>query len=472
MLFNTYTFGIFLFVVFTGYWLLKLKAPRLQNTWLLLSSYCFYSFWDYRFLFLLIFSTVLDFITGQQIKNAAKPFHKKGWLWLSIVLNVGLLGVFKYYNFFIESFMDLSASIGIQSHISSLNIILPVGISFYTFHGLSYVIDIYRSKIEPEQNWIDYGLFVSFFPLLVAGPIERATHLLPQLKTEREFSVTTATEGLRQFLWGLFKKVAIADFCAIYVNDIFGNIETQSSANLLMGAFFFAFQIYGDFSGYSDMAIGTAKLFNIQLLNNFNYPYFSVNIAEFWRRWHISLSSWFKDYVYIPLGGSKGSKYIQIRNVLIIFLLSGFWHGANWTFVCWGLLNALFFIPLLLTNNHATKQNLGLSFNELFSIFKTFILTSFAWILFRSNSLYDFWLYIKRLFSFEGAILPSQLPPSLVILILLMLIIEWRQQHLITVFHQFEKRYNRATRWTVYYGIILMLIVFGAKEQNFIYFQF
>src|SRR5918993_1069168 len=340
MYFNSIDFAIFLPIVFILYWFVFRKL-RFQNVLLILSSYLFYGWWDWRFLFLLFFSTLLDYFSGIQIYNAHSKQLKKLWLWTSVTINLGFLAFFKYYNFFIDSLIDT----GINIQPSTLQFILPVGISFYTFHGLSYVIDIYQNRIKAEKSFIDYALFVSFFPLLVAGPIERATHLLPQLKRPRSFDYSKAVDGLRQILWGLFKKVVIADNCAVIANTVFDGSGNYPGSAHVIGAIFFAFQIYCDFSGYSDIAIGTARLFGIDLLRNFSYPYFSRNIAEFWRRWHISLSSWFRDYLYIPLGGSKGGTWIKIRNTLLIFLVSGFWHGANWTFIAWGLLNALYIIP-------------------------------------------------------------------------------------------------------------------------------
>src|SRR5688572_22364742 len=347
MYFNSIEFAIFLPIVFILYWFV-FRNLKWQNSLLIISSYFFYGWWDWRFLFLLFFSTLLDYYSGIKIFEAQSKKFKKVWLWTSVTINLGFLAFFKYYNFFIDSLIDT----GINIQPSSLQLILPVGISFYTFHGLSYVIDIYYNRIKPEYNFVTYALFVSFFPLLVAGPIERATHLLPQLKHERQFNYLQSVDGLRQILWGLFKKIVIADNCATYANLIFNNSEQYSGSTLLLGAIFFAFQIYGDFSGYSDIALGTARLFGVELLQNFAFPYFSRDIGEFWRRWHISLSSWFKDYVYIPLGGSNGGTWLKIRNVFVIFLLSGFWHGANWTFIVWGLLNACFFIPLLLTGSN------------------------------------------------------------------------------------------------------------------------
>ena len=329
MLFNSVAFAIFLPIVFILYWILANKGHKIQNLLLLAASLYFYASWDWRFLLLLITSIILGYFSGALINNSVNERQRKFWLWTSILFNLGFLGFFKYFNFFAESFSDALGLLGINAGVSTLNIILPVGISFYTFHGLSYIIDIYNRKIQPERNFINYSLFVSYFPLLVAGPIERATHLLPQIDKARAFDYSNAANGLRQILWGLFKKIVIADNCAQYANIIFNNHQDHSGSTLLIGALLFTFQIYGDFSGYSDIALGVSRLFGIELLRNFAYPYFSRDIAEFWRRWHISLSSWFRDYVYIPLGGSRGGIWMKIRNTFAIFLLSGFWHGAN-----------------------------------------------------------------------------------------------------------------------------------------------
>src|ERR1700712_2625170 len=309
MLFNSLSFAYFLPIVFIIYWVLEKQSLKYQNIALLIASYYFYSCWDYRFLFLLIFSTLLDYFTGIKMSESKTSGTRKFWFCLSVCINLGFLGIFKYYDFFALSFADALGHLGLKVQVSTLNVILPVGISFYTFHGLSYVIDIYKGKNKPERNFIDYSLFVSFFPLLVAGPIERATHLLPQIKKKRHFNYDQAMDGFYQILWGLFKKIVIADSCALYANDIFDHHQDMNSFSLILGAIYFAFQIYGDFSGYSDIALGTSKLLGIDLLRNFNYPYFSRDIAEFWRRWHISLSSWFRDYLYIPLGGSKGGTW-------------------------------------------------------------------------------------------------------------------------------------------------------------------
>jgi len=482
MLFNSINFAIFLPTVFILYWFSTKGNLRFQNILLLVSSYFFYACWDWRFLFLLIFSTLLDYFTGIKMSDAENQNSKKFWFWLSISVNLGFLGVFKYYNFFAESFAKALDNIGLQINPWTLKVILPVGISFYTFHGLSYVIDIYKGRIKAEKNFIDYSVFVSFFPLLVAGPIERATHLLPQIQRKRAFDYTKAVDGLRQILWGLFKKVVIADQCAAYANQIFNNSTDYSGSTLVLGAVFFTFQIYGDFSGYSDIALGTARLFGIELLRNFAFPYFSRDIAEFWRRWHISLSTWFRDYLYIPLGGSKGGTWMKVRNTFIIFLVSGFWHGANWTFIVWGLLNALYIMPSIIFNTN--RNNLEIvakgkylpGLKDLFSIGITFSLTVFAWIFFRAANVTHAFNYISEIFSSSLFTIPNfpgiKKAVSIVFLTVIFLIIEWfgrEQQYAIA---NLGVKWNKKLRWAFYYGIILIIFYFTGKEQQFIYFQF
>lgn len=412
------------------------------------------------------------------MEEAQNQAHKKTWFWLSVIVNLGFLGVFKYYNFFADSFATALSGIGIQTNFWTLKVILPVGISFYTFHGLSYVIDIYKGRIQAERNIITYSLFVSFFPLLVAGPIERATHLLPQIKKKRFFNYTNALEGLRQIIWGLFKKVVIADNCAKFANTIFDNSADYSGSTLVLGAVFFAIQIYGDFSGYSDIALGTARLFGIDLLRNFAFPYFSRDIAEFWRRWHISLSSWFRDYLYIPLGGSKGGNIMKIRNTLIIFLISGFWHGANWTFIIWGLLNALYIMPSILFKTNrinldiVAQGKLFPSLKELFSIGITFSLTVFAWIFFRAESVEDAVQFISGIFSKSLFSIPTIRPTDLLILIFVFFMIEWFGREKQFALANLEMCFPKFLRWVIYYAILLALFYFGGSEQQFIYFQF
>lgn len=482
MLFNSLNFALFLPIVFVLYWFIANKSLRIQNLLLLFASYFFYSCWDWRFLFLLIFSTVLDFITGLKMESAKDSFSKKVWFWLSVIINLGFLGVFKYYNFFAESFANALSNIGFQVNFWTLKIILPVGISFYTFHGLSYVIDIYKNRIKAERNFIDYSLFVSFFPLLVAGPIERATHLLPQIISKREFNYSKAVDGMRQILWGLFKKIVIADQCAQFANIIFNSSAHHSGSSNFVGALFFTFQIYCDFSGYSDIALGTARLFGFELLRNFSYPYFSRDIAEFWRRWHISLSSWFKDYLYIPLGGSKGGTWMKIRNTFVIFIVSGFWHGANWTFIIWGLLNALYIMPSIIFNTNrnyieiVAKGKIFPSLMELFNILLTFLLTVFAWIFFRAENVKHAFNYISIIFSNSFF---SQLnfnrkeqTMPIFIFIIFFVMIEWIGRDHQYAIEKIGLKWPKIFRWGFYYLLIIAICYYTGSEQQFIYFQF
>ncbi|QBN19873.1 MBOAT family O-acyltransferase [Flavobacterium nackdongense] len=478
MLFNSLSFLLFLPIVFALYWWVNKKGLQLQNFLLLLASYFFYACWDWRFLFLLLFSTALDYFTGIQMVEAKNQGRKKVWFWLSIIVNLGFLGVFKYYNFFADSFAETLFGLGFQANFWTLQVILPVGISFYTFHGLSYVIDIYKGRIQPERNIITYSLFVAYFPLLVAGPIERATHLLPQIKKRRFFDYPKAVDGMHQITWGLFKKVVIADNCALYANDIFDHYQSMNSLSLILGAIYFAFQIYGDFSGYSDIALGTSKLFGIDLLRNFNYPYFSRDIAEFWRRWHISLSSWFRDYLYIPLGGSQGGMMMKIRNTFIIFLVSGFWHGANWTFLVWGALHAMFFLPLLITQNNrnniesVAKGKSWPTIQEFMAMLLTFGLTAFAWIFFRAKTVSEAIDYIKNIFRFnlEGGIQFldfERYSVELLMLLGLFIIVEWNAR---------EQEHPINGKWAKLKALVILtaILILGvfSSPSDFIYFQF
>ncbi len=479
MLFNSIPFAIFLPCVFFIYWFVVNKSYKHQNIFLLGASYFFYGSWDWRFLFLLAFSTFLDYFTGQKIDQSESKRTKKLWLFTSIFVNLGFLGFFKYYNFFAGSLANLFQSMGFKSHFETLNIILPVGISFYTFHGLSYVFDIYNKKIKPTKDFVDYSLFVSFFPLLIAGPIERATHLLPQVEKPRTFDYAKAADGLKQILWGLFKKIVIADNCAEYANQVFNNSAHYSGSTLVLGAVLFTFQIYGDFSGYTDIALGTARLFGIELLQNFAFPYFSRDIAEFWRRWHISLTSWFKDYLYKPLGGSRVGTWKKIRNVFIIFLVSGFWHGANWTFLAWGALNAIYIMPLILFNKN--RDNLAIvaegkilpSLKDALKIGFTFLLTVFAWIFFRAKSIQQAFDYIagifsKKLFgSFE-----IDVPKKLFAVIALFMLIEWMGREGKYAIERAGANFPKAVRWSFYYMIIAAILALTGSGQQFIYFQF
>ncbi len=477
MFFNSIAFLLFLPITFSIYWFLLKRSLKAQNILLLLASYFFYGWWDYRFLILIALSTLIDYFIGLSLEKTQVKKRRKLLLSFSLVFNLGILGFFKYYNFFIESWLDAWAGIGVEMHASTLQIILPVGISFYTFQTLSYTIDVYRKKLNPTHNFINFSTFVAFFPQLVAGPIERATNLLPQFSIKRNFNIERATSGIHLIIWGLFKKIVIADSCATYVNTIFSNYETFNSLTLIIGAIYFAFQIYGDFSGYSDIAIGTARLFGFELKQNFNYPYFSRDVAEFWRRWHISLSTWFRDYLYIPLGGSRVNKSKQLRNVFIIFLVSGFWHGANWTFIIWGTLHAIFFIPLLLRKQNrkhidqASENTVLPSFNELFKIFTTFILVTFAWIFFRADTVTIAINYLKRLalnqnFGIEYLNI-ERYSIEMFALISIFILLEWFHKHQ-------EHPISGKQKWLKVIGIIIMILTVGvySNHQEFIYFQF
>ncbi|SCY83881.1 MBOAT family O-acyltransferase [Flavobacterium caeni] len=478
MLFNTVNFAVFLPVVLALYWLVTQRNLKLQNVLLLAASYFFYACWDVRFLALLIFSTGLDYYTGIKIHDARGKKAKKFWLWLSLAINLGFLGIFKYYNFFVESFADGIALFGARPNVWLLDLILPVGISFYTFHGISYIVDIYRGKISPERNFVNYSVFVSFFPLLVAGPIERATHLLPQIRNKRIFSSAQFNDGLRQILWGLVKKVVIADNCGVFVDDIFSHSDTYSGSTLVLGAILFSFQLYGDFSGYSDIALGTARLFGIELLRNFSFPYFSRDIAEFWRRWHMSLTTWFKDYVYIPLGGSKSSKWFNIRNVFIIFLLSGIWHGASWKFVCWAMINALYFLPLLLANRNrkhleiVAYDRMFPTPREVWQMVATFMLTVFSRIFFRADDVHHAFAFIKRAFSESLLTIPQVIPTRVLLLIAVFMVIEWTgRRGGYAIAHTFEKA-PKPLQWSFYYVLVFAVFYCSNSGQQFIYFQF
>jgi alginate O-acetyltransferase complex protein AlgI len=447
-----------------------------------LASYVFYGWWDWRFLALIVFSTIVDFLVGLKLKTLEQPKKRKVLLWISIVVNLGFLGFFKYYNFFIDNFVTAFSFIGRPIQPNTLNIILPVGISFYTFQTLSYTIDVYKRKLEPTKDIIAFSAFVSFFPQLVAGPIERASNLLPQFYKKRAFDYGKAVDGLRQILWGLFKKIVIADNCAEFANQIFNNSTDMNGSTLVLGAIFFTFQIYGDFSGYSDIAIGTSRLFGFNLMQNFAFPYFSRDIAEFWRRWHISLSTWFRDYLYIPLGGSRGGTWMKIRNTFAIFVISGFWHGANWTFIAWGALNAIYFLPLLLLNKNRTytdniaKGKYFPTLKELFKMFVTFCLVVFAWIFFRAENIEHALNIIVKILSSQVFKTPYFVNGSLaiptVILIVVFMLIEWIGREEQFAIQRIGIKWCKPIRYLFYYSIVMAIFWFGGKEQEFIYFQF
>ena len=480
MLFNSLDFAVFLPIVFILYWSLNSKGLKVQNLLLVIASYVFYGWWDWRFLSLIFFSTLVDYTVGIKLLHEKKPSARKVFLWISILVNLGFLGVFKYYNFFVDNFVEAFSFFGAQINGSTLNVILPVGISFYTFQTLSYTIDVYKGKLEPTKNFIAFTAFVCFFPQLVAGPIERATNLLPQFYKQRKFEYTKAVDGLRQMLWGLFKKVLIADNCADFANIIFNNSAEYSGSTLFIGAIFFAFQIYCDFSGYSDIAIGTSRLFGFDLKRNFAFPYFSRDIAEFWRRWHISLSTWFRDYVYFPLGGSRGGDWMKVRNTFAIFLISGFWHGANWTFIAWGALNALYFLPLLLLKKN--RKNLDVvaagkylpSLTEFFNILLTFCLTTLAWVFFRAENIAHAFSYLGRICSHSLLTVPEFLPYKLFALIAFLIVIEWLQRDREHGLDWDGLKIPAILKWLFIFVLtdLVLANLLSNKSQQFIYFDF
>ena len=487
MLFNSIEFAIFLPIVFLIYWAIgyahinnRLKL-KLQNSFVVLASYVFYGWWDWRFLLLIAFTSFCSWGSGLLISKSSTPKSAKVWTAANIVLNLAILAVFKYYDFFVREFGQL---FGVSTDSLLLKIILPVGISFYTFQALSYSIDVYRKKIEPTHDIVAFFAYVAFFPQLVAGPIERATNLLPQFQTNRKFNYDQAVDGMRQILWGLFKKIVVADNCATYVDQVWATYDTQTGSTLLLAAILFAFQIYGDFSGYSDIAIGTAKLFGIKLMRNFNNPYFSRDIAEFWRRW-ISLTTWFRDYVYIPLGGSRVGKWKIVRNTFVIFLLSGFWHGANWTFIAWGAYHALLFLPLILLGmnrkytNQVAEGRLLPTWKEALQILVTLGLAVLGWIIFRAETITQAWDYICGMMQF-GTLRASYrffLPNEYIVYptnlyIIMMVVVEWLQrnkQHGLEVMNTSKYKWIRIA---FYYVLVWMIIQNAGTEQTFIYFQF
>lgn len=488
MLFNSLIYAIFLPIIFAIYWLLR-KNMKWQNVLLLLASYVFYAYWDWRFLGLLFGMSLLSWLSGYLINHLQYTSHHiraKCCLITNVIIDLGILGAFKYYNFLVGSFADL---FGLQSSIHSLKIVLPLGISFFTFQAISYVVDVYKRKIE-SANLMDCLLYIGFFPKLLAGPIERPTNLISQIQTPRVFNYDMEVDGCRQMLWGLFKKVVIADNCALYVNQIYGDYTNQSGSTLLLTAILYTIQIYGDFSGYSDMAIGAAKLLGFRFRDNFLFPYFSRNMNEFWRRWHISLNTWFVDYVYIPLGGSRDGKWHTIRNIMIVFLLSGLWHGADWSFVAWGAYHGLLLVLLILLNRntkyeHAVAYDRILpSFLELGQMLLVFLLATFGWMMFRADNMTQFIDYTVRMCSADLLSMPKLQGNTILFLnIVLMFIIEWfmrRQKHGLdfNIFSIHNKPYTihpilyTATRYTIYTIVFILILLFGGHTENFIYMYF
>ena len=492
MLFNSIEYLFFLPIVFLIYWAIgyarindSLKL-RLQNAFVVVASYVFYGWWDWRFLILIAFTSFCSWGSGLLIAKSAQKssedlrggqnilFAKKFWLVANIIINLGILAIFKYYDFFVTEFGNI---FGISTSSLLLRIILPVGISFYTFQALSYSIDVYRGNIKPTKDIIAFFAFISFFPQLVAGPIERATNLLPQFLQNRKFSYEQGVDGMRQILWGLFKKIVIADNCATYVDQVWSTYGTQSGSTLLLAAVLFTFQIYGDFSGYSDIAIGTAKLFGIRLMRNFNNPYFSRDIAEFWRRWHISLTTWFRDYVYIPLGGSRVGKWKIVRNTFIIFLVSGIWHGANWTFLAWGAYHAVLFLPLILLGKNRKYTGLVAegrwfpTWKEALQMIATFGLVVIGWIIFRAETIGQAWEYVCAMCNSSILSVPYHGGINALFMNLgLLIVVEWlmrNKPHGLDI-----ASIPIYARYAIYLALCFIIFAFGGNTVNFIYFQF
>lgn len=484
MLFNSIEFAFFLPLVFGLFWYAERFHHRYGNALLLVSSLFFYGWWDWRYLGLVFFSAAIDYIAALRISHTSNRRHRKAWLTFSLIGNLGSLGFFKYYDFFITAFADGFTLLGMPFEARTLGFVLPVGISFYTFQSLSYTVDVYRRHLDAERDPVAFGAYLMFFPQLVAGPIERGTALLPQFRRLRSFSESQAIDGLRQMLWGLFKKIVIADQCGPLVNRVFDDPSAYGGSQLALAAILFAFQIYGDFSGYSDIAIGSARLFGISLMRNFAYPYFSRDIAEFWRRWHISLSTWFRDYLYIPLGGSRGKLFQRVRNTIIVFVVSGFWHGANWTFVAWGTLHALLFIPLLISGRNRERTGMTApgqllpSLGDLLHMVMTFVLVDIAWVFFRAPDMVTAFQILETiptdLFDNPGQLL--LLARSLVTgpmpFVWLMLIVEWMQREKPHGLADLGKRFRPGLRWAAYYLIAGLILYHSGQEKSFIYFQF
>ena len=489
MLFNSIDFAFFLPIVFLIYWFVANKSFRYQNLLLLIASYIFYGWWDWRFLSLLFFSSAVNYFIGLYVYKHNPLKVRRLILLLSIIINVGLLGFFKYYNFFVDSFVNVFTFFGHPIGKRNLNIILPVGISFYTFQTLSYSIDLYRRKLKPTKDIVAFLAFVSFFPQLLAGPIERAVNLLPQFYKKRYFTYSLAVDGCRQMLWGLFKKVVVADNLNKLVDPIFENTTEFSSYTLLLGLALFSVQIYADFSGYSDIAIGTSRLFGINLRANFKYPLFARSIGERWRNWHISLSTWFRDYIYIPMGGSRGTKWNKFKNVLILFTISGFWHGANWTYVLWGFANGLLFAPSMLLNKNRTylkpisKNKLFPDLRELIQMFTTFWLIAFTYIFFRADNIQHTKRYFTgiienlNLNSVNHSILKQYFISMqdiymTSIFIIFMFFVEWINRDKEHGLFFNENNHHFLFRWGTYIVITFIIFWWAGDQETFIYFQF
>ncbi|WP_103068561.1 MBOAT family O-acyltransferase [Aquimarina sediminis] len=481
MVFNSLDFVVFVIPVFLLYWLLFSKSSVYQNLFLLLVSLFFYAWADWRFLILLLVSIGVNFYLGLRIYRTPEDRKKSIFLYLGLIFNIGLLLYFKYFNFFYEGFYEILNVFGVESSYTSLVILLPLGISFFTFQTLGYLIDVYNEEIEPSKNLIEFSVFVTFFPKILSGPIERAAKFIPQIQEKRQLSYQTTVDGLRQILWGLFAKIVVAENCAAIVNPIFGNYENESGSVLLVGTFFYAIQLYADFSGYSNMAIGVSKLFGIQLMRNFSTPFFSTNISDFWRKWHISLTTWMMDYVFTPLSFTlrRHQKKGLIFSIIATFILVGFWHGANWTFVVYGLLHGIYFVPLVYSGKMnsseiVAKGKLFPSIKEVLKMILLFVLVMLTDVFFRVDNVAMGFDYLGRIFSFSIAEFPSIVLTSASIITLALIgifvLVEWSNRE---KDHDFEiSNYSIYLRWISYISIFVLILLFGKSSETFIYFQF
>ncbi len=481
MIFNSFDFALFIVPVFLLYWLVLSKSAVYQNVFLLISSVVFYAWVDWRFLSLLLGSIVINFFLGKAIHTAERETRQLLFLRLGLVFNVGLLLYFKYFNFFYDNFFELLHVFGVQKSHGILHIILPLGISFFTFQNLGYLIDVYNEEIEPSNDFLQFSVFVAFFPKILSGPIERAANFIPQIQKKRTFSYHFAVDGLRQFLWGLFAKVVIAENCAVIANPIFENYENESGSTILIGAFFYTIQLYADFSGYSNMALGISKLFGIELMRNFATPFFSTNISDFWRKWHISLTTWMMDYVFTPLSFTlrRYQKKGLLVSIIATFVLVGFWHGANWTFVVYGLLHGIYFIPLVYSGNINSSQIMAKgkwfpSVKEIIKMVLLFVLVMLTAIFFRADSVTTALNCLQKICSVTLIDFPHTVLTTITattsILILFFIGIEWinREKK-----HDFEiSNYHMLLRWGLYISLFLVLLFFGKSSETFIYFQF
>ena len=486
MLFNSFEFLVFLPIVFLLYWFV-FRARRWQNLLVVVASYVFYGWWDWRFLLLIALTSACSYGSGLLIERyEGRRRWQRAVSATNIVLNLGILGVFKYYNFFVENLDALFGAFGWKLDWVTMQIILPVGISFYTFQALSYTIDIYQKKLPATHDIVEFFAYISFFPQLVAGPIERATNLLPQFQRSRTFDYAKAVDGCRQMLWGFFKKLVVADNCATVVNDFWGQYTELSGLTLFLLGVLFTFQIYCDFSGYSDIAIGCARLFGFNLMRNFNYPYFSRSIPEFWRRWHISLTTWFRDYIYFPLGGSRCDKWKTIRNVYIVWAISGLWHGADWTFVCWGLFHATLLAIYNLFGINTKYKNVVAygrwlpNIKELLQMALTFFLAVIGWIIFRAESMTQAVDYLSRMFTtmFDSFSFELSYGRKFLLYGIVLLLVEWLQrdkQHALQLPERGVLKY-KGLRYTIYIVIMCLSYIYYLAhiedDNKFIYFQF